>query len=276
MLRTIRNQTLKILGTTGIVLGSIEVATKLPSEGRSSKLYHDISDQVVTPLLRRLLQPEDAHNVAVYFTGKGFAPKHRPNILEGTRAISLASQMQMTRTGTKTSPTKTLVFPSCIGLAAGFDKDGVAIQGLMDLGFGFVEIGSVTPKPQPGNPKPRSFRLLEDEGLINRFGFNSIGMDAVEQNLKAFRDNEDETGSGNVNSNGNDKPSSQNGNENNLDILHQVQKVAAKAVKVSWNTIFPPITSSEKSILGVNLGKNKTSTHETEVCNQPYGWNGMA
>eukprot|EP00554_Chaetoceros_debilis_P016115 CAMPEP_0194118686 /NCGR_PEP_ID=MMETSP0150-20130528/36636_1 /TAXON_ID=122233 /ORGANISM="Chaetoceros debilis, Strain MM31A-1" /LENGTH=373 /DNA_ID=CAMNT_0038810161 /DNA_START=288 /DNA_END=1406 /DNA_ORIENTATION=+ len=170
--------------------------------------------------------------------------------------------MQMTRTSTSTStttstsPTQSLIFPSCIGLAAGFDKDGVAIQGLMDLGFGFVEIGSVTPKPQPGNPKPRSFRLLEDEGLINRFGFNSIGMDAVEHNLKAFRDNE--------NVNGNEKLSSQDGNENNLDILHKIQKLAAKAGRVSWNAIFPPIVSSEKSILGVNLGKNKTSTHETE------------
>ena len=76
-----------------------------------------------------------------------------------------------------------LKFPSCVGLAAGFDKDGVAIKQLMELGFGFVEIGSVTPKPQPGNPKPRMFRLIEDEGIINRFGFNSIGIKGVEQNL---------------------------------------------------------------------------------------------
>jgi Dihydroorotate dehydrogenase len=80
-----------------------------------------------------------------------------------------------------------ILFPNVVGLAAGFDKDGVAIQGLMDLGFGFVEIGSVTPKPQPGNSKPRMFRLKEDLGVINRFGFNSVGMMAVEENLKDFR-----------------------------------------------------------------------------------------
>lgn len=62
-----------------------------------------------------------------------------------------------------------------IGIAAGFDKDGDAIRGLHNLGFGFVEIGSVCPEEQPGNPKPRVFRLEEDEAVINRYGFNSKG-----------------------------------------------------------------------------------------------------
>lgn len=66
-----------------------------------------------------------------------------------------------------------------IGIAAGFDKDGDAILGLKDLGFSIVEIGSVTPEPQPGNPKPRVFRLPEDEAVINRYGFNSEGHDKV-------------------------------------------------------------------------------------------------
>jgi dihydroorotate dehydrogenase len=74
-------------------------------------------------------------------------------------------------------------FASPLGLAAGFDKDGVAVERLLALGFGFVEIGSVTPRPQPGNPKPRMFRLTEDEAVINRLGFNSSGADAVAHNL---------------------------------------------------------------------------------------------
>ena len=59
-------------------------------------------------------------------------------------------------------------FSNPVGLAAGFDKDGVAVDGMLKSGFGFVEVGSVTPKPQPGNPKPRLFRLVEDKGVINR------------------------------------------------------------------------------------------------------------
>jgi dihydroorotate dehydrogenase len=74
-------------------------------------------------------------------------------------------------------------FASPIGLAAGFDKDGVAVDPLLALGFGFVEIGSVTPRPQPGNPKPRMFRLAEDEAVINRLGFNSSGAAVAARNL---------------------------------------------------------------------------------------------
>lgn len=66
-----------------------------------------------------------------------------------------------------------------IGIAAGFDKDGDAVVGLHKLGFSIVEIGSVTPEAQPGNPKPRVFRLPEDKAVINRYGFNSQGHDKV-------------------------------------------------------------------------------------------------
>ncbi|KAL3860218.1 hypothetical protein ACJMK2_010373 [Sinanodonta woodiana] len=75
-------------------------------------------------------------------------------------------------------------FSNPVGLAAGFDKDGEAVDGLLRMGFGFVEVGSVTPLAQPGNPKPRVFRLLEDKGVINRYGFNSEGHDAVYERLK--------------------------------------------------------------------------------------------
>ncbi|VDK58548.1 unnamed protein product [Anisakis simplex] len=83
-------------------------------------------------------------------------------------------------------------FKNPIGLAAGFDKDGEAIDGLRKSGFGFIEIGTVTPLPQEGNPKPRLFRLTEDEGLINRFGFNSAGVGTVYNRVrKAFIPNSD-------------------------------------------------------------------------------------
>lgn len=81
-----------------------------------------------------------------------------------------------------------LNFPNPIGLAAGYDKDARAPDALIDLGFGFVEAGTVTPRPQPGNPKPRLFRLDEDAALINRLGFNSGGLDAALARLAARRD----------------------------------------------------------------------------------------
>jgi dihydroorotate dehydrogenase len=77
-----------------------------------------------------------------------------------------------------------LAFSNPVGLAAGFDKDAEVIDAVLGLGFGFVEAGTVTPLPQPGNPKPRLFRLVEDEGVINRFGFNSKGLAAFVRQLK--------------------------------------------------------------------------------------------
>ncbi|XP_041339697.1 dihydroorotate dehydrogenase (quinone), mitochondrial isoform X4 [Pyrgilauda ruficollis] len=76
-------------------------------------------------------------------------------------------------------------FRNPLGLAAGFDKQCEAVDGLYKMGFGFVEVGTVTPKPQEGNPKPRVFRLAEDEAVINRYGFNSHGHVAVERRLRA-------------------------------------------------------------------------------------------
>ncbi|ATE59715.1 quinone-dependent dihydroorotate dehydrogenase [Thauera sinica] len=80
-----------------------------------------------------------------------------------------------------------LRFPNRIGLAAGLDKNGEAIQGLARFGFGFLEIGTVTPRPQPGNPRPRMFRLPEVRGIINRMGFNNHGVDVLAANVKAAR-----------------------------------------------------------------------------------------
>ncbi|MCK6525368.1 quinone-dependent dihydroorotate dehydrogenase [Myxococcota bacterium] len=80
-----------------------------------------------------------------------------------------------------------LPFPNAVGLAAGYDKDAKALFGLAALGFGHIEIGTVTPRPQPGNPKPRVFRLSEDEALINRLGFPSLGADVVAARLSGPR-----------------------------------------------------------------------------------------
>ncbi len=76
-------------------------------------------------------------------------------------------------------------FPNPVGLAAGLDKDGAYIDGLAALGFGFIEVGTVTPRPQPGNPQPRMFRLPKADALINRMGFNNQGVDAFVANVQA-------------------------------------------------------------------------------------------
>jgi len=80
-----------------------------------------------------------------------------------------------------------LDFPNPVGLAAGLDKNGEAICGMSQLGFGFIEVGTVTPRPQPGNPKPRIFRLPEAEAIINRMGFNNHGVDALLERADAAR-----------------------------------------------------------------------------------------
>ncbi len=75
-------------------------------------------------------------------------------------------------------------FPNPVGLAAGLDKNAGAIEGLSAMGFGFIEVGTVTPRPQPGNPKPRIFRIPEHMAIINRMGFNNLGVDNLIQNVE--------------------------------------------------------------------------------------------
>ena len=78
-----------------------------------------------------------------------------------------------------------ITFPNPIGLAAGLDKNGAVIDGMAKLGFGFIEIGTVTPRAQTGNPRPRLFRLPKAQGIINRFGFNNLGVDNLIANVQA-------------------------------------------------------------------------------------------
>jgi dihydroorotate dehydrogenase len=80
-----------------------------------------------------------------------------------------------------------ITFSNPVGLAAGLDKNAAVIDGLAALGFGFIEVGTITPRPQPGNPKPRLFRVREAQGIVNRFGFNNLGVDNLIDNVKAAK-----------------------------------------------------------------------------------------
>ncbi|MBS1213141.1 MAG: dihydroorotate dehydrogenase 2, partial [Proteobacteria bacterium] len=116
---------------------------------------------------------------------------------ETAHTIGLVSMQQMAHLGPlnplrQSLPAKPvsvmgLSFPNPVGIAAGMDKDGECIDGLGAIGFGFIEVGTVTPKPQPGNPRPRLFRLVQQEALINRMGFNNKGVDALIERLQRRR-----------------------------------------------------------------------------------------
>jgi dihydroorotate dehydrogenase len=123
-------------------------------------------DAFSLPLLR-WFDPEDAHRMAI----------HGLKILPPVRLQPDDPKLAVRAFG--------LNFPNPIGMAAGFDKSAEAPDALLRLGFGFVEIGSVTPKPQAGNPRPRLFRLERDEAVINRMGFNNDGADVVLRRLAA-------------------------------------------------------------------------------------------
>ncbi len=123
-----------------------------------------------------------------------------------------------------------LDFKNPIGLAAGYDKDGLAVRGLAALGFGHIEIGTVTPLPQDGNPKPRLFRLIEDEAIINRMGFPSRGSEFVQARLNAGL--------------------STNWFERYVGISRKKPNIKRHKFSV---------------ILGVNLGKNKSTPNEQAV-----------
>jgi len=123
-------------------------------------------DALARPLMR-MLDPEAAHGLAV--KALRVAPLVRPQPDDPKLAVRAFG----------------LNFPNPVGMAAGFDKHGEVPDALFRLGFGFVEVGTVTPLPQPGNPRPRLFRLEPDEGVINRLGFNSEGGEAVLRRLAA-------------------------------------------------------------------------------------------
>ena len=126
-----------------------------------------------------------------------------------------------------------LTFKNPVGLAAGYDKDALAIRGLSTLGFGHLEVGTVTPRPQPGNPRPRVFRLPEDEAVINRMGFPSLGSEFVQKQLN---------------------PSLRESIiEKIIGFVPRSQKMMAKMIKKG------------DVILGINLGKNRDTPNEEAV-----------
>ncbi|CAK9266094.1 unnamed protein product [Sphagnum jensenii] len=196
---------------TGTILGSIigggaYVGTS--DEATISKWAFQAAN-LVNPVFR-LFEPEDAHRLAIWAAAHGLVPRETrpdPDVLE----LEVWGRS----------------FANPVGLAAGFDKNAEAVEGLLGLGFGFVEVGSVTPVPQEGNPRPRVFRLQEEGAIINRYGFNSEGIVAVAKRLGA---------------------------------QHGKRRLAE-------STREPPPHDSESrlggkagpGILGVNLGKNKTS-----------------
>ncbi|MGN1392966.1 MAG: quinone-dependent dihydroorotate dehydrogenase [Succinivibrionaceae bacterium] len=136
-------------------------------------MFYSLYQGCVRPLIFKL-NPEIAHNLIMksmhIASGYAFA----------TKLISQKVEQRPCRV-------MGIDFPNPVGLAAGLDKDGEAIDAFAALGFGFIEVGTVTPKPQPGNDKPRLFRVIPAEGIINRMGFNNKGVDNLIENIKKSR-----------------------------------------------------------------------------------------
>jgi dihydroorotate dehydrogenase len=128
-----------------------------------------------------------------------------------------------------------LSFPNPVGLAAGYDKDGIAVRGLAALGFGHVEVGTVTPLAQPGNPKPRLFRLVEDEAIVNRMGFPSRGSEYLQMRLNPQLRGD------------------------------WIQRLLGFSVRSKRAGAQLPPRLIGSAILGVNIGKNKSTPNEEAV-----------
>lgn len=132
--------------------------------------------RIIRPFLF-CLPPESAHRLAIGSLTSALSSKTLRSFIE--RRTQTSDFGTLTRFG--------LEFRNPVGLAAGFDKNGTGAQALAALGFGFIEVGTVTSEPQPGNPSPRLFRLPRDRALINRLGFNNCGAKQLAQNLKRHR-----------------------------------------------------------------------------------------
>ncbi|CCE79870.1 Piso0_002962 [Millerozyma farinosa CBS 7064] len=129
-----------------------------------------IHEYVFCPLMRRLTDAEEGHKWGIFLLKHGLAPRLLDEKYKNTDSLTVDVF------GTK--------LKTPIGMAAGLDKDGDAMDALFDMGFSYVEVGSITPEPQDGNPKPRFFRLPYDDAVINRYGFNSSGHFLVLAKLK--------------------------------------------------------------------------------------------
>jgi dihydroorotate dehydrogenase len=134
---------------------------------------------IIRPVLF-LFQPETIHHLIVTLLKFGFRIPGLSYILKSYYIIN-DNRLKTTFLG--------IEFKNPVGFAAGFDKNAEVYNQLSGFGFSFIEIGTVTPKPQPGNPKPRSYRIVKDKGLINRMGFNNQGVDAAVNQLKSKKHN---------------------------------------------------------------------------------------
>src|SRR3954467_15281822 len=195
-----------------------------------------MSDKLLYALARPLLfslDAEEAHNLTL-------------------PALRRAAGLGLTRVLRRPSPDPRKVmgitFPNPVGLAAGLDKDGAYIDGLAALGFGSIEIGTVTPRAQPGNPKPRMFRLPAANAIINRMGFNNGGVDAFVANVQASRFFQEKRGVLGLNIGKNaDTPIERAAD----DYLHCLQKVYPYASYVTVN-ISSPNTQNLRQLQGAS------------------------
>jgi len=147
-------------------------ANHLPSPDTAHPVIRDLLYGIARPLLFRL-DPEDAHNLTL-------------RSLKSAQSLGLG-RLVASRIPDQPRTVMGLRFPNPIGLAAGLDKNGSYIEALSKLGFGFIEVGTVTPRPQGGNPRPRLFRLPREEALINRMGFNNSGLETVVHNISTSK-----------------------------------------------------------------------------------------
>ncbi|CAN3500459.1 dihydroorotate dehydrogenase (quinone), mitochondrial [Diutina catenulata] len=175
-----------------------------------------IHEYVICPLIRQLTDAEQGHRLGIRLLSMGLHPRVLDEALHPEYKTLLGVNVFGRR------------LASPIGLAAGLDKDAEAIDGLFDCGFSYVEIGSVTPEPQPGNPQPRFFRLPRDDAVINRYGFNSTGHFSVLARLK-------------------------------MRFMNELAKYSKTYDGPSETMGFRP-----GRLLGVNLGKNKTGDEITD------------
>jgi dihydroorotate dehydrogenase len=209
-----------------------------------------MSDHLLYSLARKILfslDPETAHNLTL-------ASLKRAAALGITNRIEKPPAAPRTVMG--------ITFPNPVGLAAGLDKDGAYIDGLAALGFGFIEVGTVTPRAQPGNPKPRIFRLPAANAIINRMGFNNGGVDAFVNNVQGSKFYQDKEGILGLNIGKNaDTPIERAAD----DYLHCLEKVYPYASYVTIN-ISSPNTKNLRQLQGESeldtlLSKLKDAQH---------------
>jgi dihydroorotate dehydrogenase len=195
-----------------------------------------VSDKFLYSLLRPLLFSLDAETA------------HHLTLPALRRAAALGLTGLITKPKPDPRTVMGITFPNPVGLAAGLDKDGSYIDGLAALGFGSIEIGTVTPRPQPGNAKPRMFRLPAAHAIINRMGFNNGGVDAFVANVQASRFHQNKEGVLGLNIGKNGSTPIENAAE---DYLHCLEKVYPYASYVTVN-ISSPNTKNLRQLQGAS------------------------